>query len=301
MPATCWSSSGLKEAKRRRRGVARVERQRCQRDENSEQTAVQHGQEQRGDAGAMAERRAPPCGGHAPPEQDRRAEHREVLEVVHQRIGERRLVEGGRVPEPDDQAMQRGRDRHREQPAAQPPQPGDATARPSGRRSLPGSAVSATTPRLPSTISGAATTISSMCCAMCTAKEVSAATSRGETSATNSAARPDGEAERAPDRHAASGAGPRPQAHDADAIQQTEREDRHQHDGVAVPGPGRMRVIGRGGRVGVAGRRAEQRGQGAEQAGTPPLTGRSRRTRSAASPRRSRSGRCRTAAGRHRP
>ena len=128
-----------------RRGVARVERHRGEREQDAEHPAVEHGEEQRADPGAVAERGAPPGGGGAPPEHDAAAENRDVLEVVHQRIGERRLVERRRVPQPHHQAMQGGRDRQGETAnragagarARRSPARAAPGARPAARRASP--------------------------------------------------------------------------------------------------------------------------------------------------------------------
>jgi hypothetical protein len=74
--------------------------------------------------------------------------------------------------------------------------------------------------------------------------------------------------ERAPHRYAASGAGPRPQADDPDHVQEIEREQRHQRNGVGIPGPGQMHMVVAGqrpGGMGLRGRRDQQEGKNAQQ------------------------------------
>src|SRR5581483_12056337 len=60
-----------------------------------------------------------------PPEQDRRGEEGQVLEIVERRTPERRLVEPGVVPAPEDEGVETPRDRHpREPPEGRPDRSG---------------------------------------------------------------------------------------------------------------------------------------------------------------------------------
>ena len=143
-PASCWSSSGDGPHGRLERRVVRVERRRREQDHDREERVLGHLQEHVHAAGRMghAPRRRIEADGR-PPEQQRRAEEQDVLEVVDPRVLERQVEQRREVGCPTSRPRRRSRrrpgGRSRGVPGSGGPAGSSAAARPGWR---PGAAAS---------------------------------------------------------------------------------------------------------------------------------------------------------------